>query len=202
MRRTLVAVCLPALLCAAPALAVEPPVLGCAGPIARDATAASLAKALGAANVTDEQIDGAEGETLTGTALYGADPQARVEVLWRDDSRKARPETVLIRGDSKARFAGLSVGMELTAVEALNGKPFTITGFGWDGGGAVSDWKGGKLSALPGGCVVALQFGPADDAPEKALDRVSGDRKLTSSDKAMRAVRPKLQSISFGWPER
>jgi hypothetical protein len=197
MLRTAIAA---ALLLTPLAARAEPPlVFSCAGPIGRDASEASLIAAYGKANVRPEKVDGSEGEELDVTALFPDDPARRVEILWNDEKRRARPGSVTLKEGATASFAGLTVGMDLAAVEKLNGRPFTITGFGWDLGGAVVDWKGGALSKIPGGCGPSIQFGPAEDAPEKALDKASGDRRLSSADKAVRAVKPTVASVSFGW---
>lgn len=189
------------LLCLAslPARAEPPLTLACDGPIGRDASEAALIKAYGAANVRTDQIDGAEGERLEATILFPDDDARRIEILWNDEKAKKRPGSVTLRNQAKGVIAGVSVGMDIAAVEKLNGKPFTITGFGWDLGGNVVDWKGGALSKIPGGCGPSVQFGPSTDAPEKALDKASGDKRFSSADKAMRAVNPTVTSVSIGW---
>ncbi|PZQ17729.1 MAG: hypothetical protein DI565_03020 [Ancylobacter novellus] len=181
--------------------AAEPLSISCDGPVRADSTPSSLVKALGKAEAKTEQVDGAEGETIEATVLHPNDPARRVEVVWSDDDKKTGAQAI-VRGDSKVSVAGLSVGSDLAAVEAVNGKPFALSGFGWDMGGYVTDWKGGKLTKLPGGCFLSVQFGYAEDAPEKIVDRVSGDRSFSSSDKAMKAARPMVQSLTLGWPAR
>ena len=52
--------------------------------------------------------------------------------------------------------------MGITDVEALNGEPFTLSGFFWDYGGSAG-FDTGKLSGLAGGCVLNLQFSPSLD---------------------------------------
>jgi hypothetical protein len=178
----------------------EPPLtLTCDGPIGRDASEASLITTFGKPNVRTETIDGAEGEQLQATVLFPDDPARRIEILWNDEAAKKRPGSVTLKGEAKGAFAGLAVGLDLAAVETLNGRPFSLSGFGWDLGGNVVDWKGGALSKVPGGCGPSVQFNYPDGAPEKALDKVSGDKRVSSADKAMRVVKPTVSSVSIGW---
>lgn len=41
---------------------------------------------------------------------------------------------------------GISVGTTLEQLNEINGQPFAFNGFGWDFGGRVTDWKGGKVN--------------------------------------------------------
>ena len=184
-----------------PVMAAEPLAISCAGPVKADSTPASLVKELGKANARTEKVDGAEGESLEALVLYPGDPARRIEVAWSDETKKSGAQAI-IRGDSRVSVAGLTIGSDLAAVEAANGKAFVLSGFGWDMGGNVTDWKGGKLTQLPGGCFLSVQFGYAEDAPEKAGGKVSGDRNISSADKTMRAVKPVVQSLTLGWPAK
>ncbi|MFC7053513.1 hypothetical protein ACFQI3_12520 [Hansschlegelia quercus] len=181
------------------ALAEPPLTLTCDGPIGRDAIEASLIETFGKANVRTETIDGAEGEQLQATVLFPDDPARRIQILWSDEAARKRPSEVRLTDEAKGSFAGLSVGLDLTAVEKLNGRPFVMNGFGWDLGGNVVDWKGGALSKVPGDCGPSVQFNYAEGAPEKALDKVSGDKRVSSADKALRVVKPTVSSVSIGW---
>ena len=86
------------------------------------------------------------------------------------------------------------------AVGRMNGKPFALTGFGWDLGGYTNGWDGGRLEKPVGGCNLSLRFDPASDAPGDALDKVTGDVEFLSTDSAMRQTRPVVIEIELGWP--
>ena len=184
-----------------PAIAAEPLSISCAGPVKADSTPSSLVKELGKTNAKKEKIDGPEGESLDGFVLYPNDPARRIEVVWSADDQKSGANAV-IRGDSKVSVAGLSPGQDLAAVEAANGKAFSLAGFGWDMGGNVTDWKGGRLAKLEGGCFLSVQFNYAEDAAEKAVDKVSGEKTFSSADKAIKAVKPVVQTLTLGWPAK
>lgn len=182
-----------------------PTVLDCTGPFARDADERKLAQIFGAANVERADISIGEGNTEPGTAIFANDPLRRIDILWHDGY--ARPNVVIIRNGSTwpVAVSGLDKpvanGATLTEIEAMNGKPFTLTGFGWDLGGYANGWHGGRLGQPVGGCNLSLRFDPASDAPGEALDRVNGDVEFLSTDSAVRQTRPVVIEIELGWPQ-
>ncbi len=191
-----------------PAIAQAPATIGCAGPFARDADAAALIKAFGKANVEQVAIDVGEGMTEPGTVIFGKDPKRRIEVLWHDGGGRRRPSAITIREGSILTMAlpfpeqrRLQVGMGLAEVEAINGRPFVIYGFGWDNGGYAGDWEGGALAKPGGGCSVSLRFDPDPKARGARFDKIQGDKTFTSSNPNMRAAKPTVSQLSLGWPQ-
>jgi len=175
-------------------------VLACEGAFARDSSLARLRETFGRENVTTEQIYVGEGESEPGAVVYPKDPARRVEVLWADGRRQARPSAIRVRGDaSRWRTpSGVGVGSTLVEVERLNGRPFVVLGFGWDLGGSAGDWKGGRLAeAGASGCHLGLSFETGASADPKALDAVQGDRAFSSSDPKMRAAKPSVHVITL-----
>jgi hypothetical protein len=199
--------CLFCVTLATPALAQDPAptVLDCTGPFARDVDERRLAQVFGAANVERADIPVGEGNTEPGTVLFAWDPARRIDILWHDSY--ARPNVVIIRNGSTWPVAvtgldkPIANGATLAEIEALNGKPFTLTGFGWDLGGYANGWDGGRLEKPVGGCNLSLRFDPASDAPGDALDKVNGDVEFLSTDPAMRQTRPVVIEIELGWPQ-
>src|SRR5262249_17585108 len=70
---------------------------------------------------------------------------------------------------------GLKLGMALEDVEKANGKPFKLSGFGWDYGGLVVDWNKGALGNVA--CRTSGGFCPA---PDNSLVAVGGGRNFQS----------------------
>lgn len=184
----------------------RPAILSCDGPISRDVDEAALVAAFGARNVVSEDIYVGEGAFEPGTAIYPDDEARRIEILWHDPQQRRRPARVILHELSGTRFVlpggeVLLPGASLAEIEAANGRPFELSGFGWDYGGAVTDWRGGGLGALPGGCLLFARFMEGPDAEPAALARVAGDIAFSSDDPAMRAARPLLSMLSFGWAQ-
>lgn len=195
-----------ALLIAAHAAAQTPAEIDCSGPFAKTASEAGLIKAFGAANVQKADIDVGEGMTEPGTILFPKDPKRRLDILWHDSAKRSQPSAIMIRDKSGWAISvpgeaqtKIRIGTPLSTVETANGGPFTINGFGWDGGGYAGDWRGGRLGKHPAGCTISLRFDPAPKSDPKALDRVNGDKPFASSNANIRAVKPVVSSISLDW---
>ncbi len=203
--------CLFCVTVAAPAMAQTPAptglptLLDCTGPFARNADERTVARVFGAANVERADIPVGEGMTEPGTVVFAKDPEKRIDILWHD--AYARPNVVIIRNGATWPVAvtGLDKpvanGATLAEIEAMNGKPFTLTGFGWDLGGYTNGWDGGRLDKPVGGCNLSVRFDPPRDAPGDALDKVNGDVEFSSTDSAMQQVKPVVVEIELGWPQ-
>lgn len=166
---------------------------------------AALVKRFGRENVTNGALPGAEGSTERGTVIFAKDPKRRLEIYWFDSGKKRGLASVAIRKSSTwtVRTGDAAIGLHSSVeeIERANGRPFQINGFGWDYGGFVSGWKGGRLDKPAGGCTISARFDPDPKAKEKALDKVSGEKPHSSSDPDLRAVTPGLSSLSLDWPE-
>ena len=103
----------------------------------------------GKANVREETFPGAEGiGSYPALVVFPDDPRKRLElVLDADDPDAPIRELRVPAADSLWHDAsGLRTGMSLAELVALNGAPVTFYGLGWDYGGTVQDWHGGKLA--------------------------------------------------------
>jgi hypothetical protein len=179
-------------------------VIKCEGSFGRNASHASLMKAFGNNNVVYREIEGVQDKKTKASILYPADPKARLEFIWQDVRARRRP--ALIRAKDQSAWAaanGIRIGTALADVEKMNGKPFKLSGFDWDYGGRVTDWRGGALAKpQPGGCTLGIEFVHPEDAPEESLTKVSGDREILSDHADMRAVEPYVAVMTFSYPKR
>jgi hypothetical protein len=160
-----------------------------------------LVRRFGTANVTNEDLEVNEGDTEPGTVLFARDPAERVEIHWKDKARRRSPWLVAIHG-ARSRWhtpLGLTVGQSLRAVEALNGRPFRLGGFGYDGEGAVLSWAGGVLSkADSAACWVFVRIVPPwllDVKRESVYSELSGGHAFSSAHPAMKALNPKVTEV-------
>jgi hypothetical protein len=210
MKRRSITVCLVTML-ASGALAQEgaqpQQILDCTE-FSKTTDQAALVKRFGRENVVNAKLDGAEGETIQGTVVFPKDPKRRLEIYWADTAKKRGLGSIAIKDKSEWLVkvpggARPTVGLltSIDELEEVNGRPFQISGFGWDMGGNTTGWKGGKLDQKIGGCFFSARFDPDPKAKEKALAKVSGEKDFGSSDAALRAVKPTLSSISLGWPQ-
>lgn len=167
-------------------------------------TAAQLQARYGAANVSRESIDLGEGQSQTATILFGRDSARRVQILWRDTVKLRSPASVEIHSvNSLWRTpTGLASGMTLRAIEQLNGKPFRLFGFGFDGSGVITSWERGKL-ATPESAACRVSGAMEDRVQQAALRRwykqVTGETQFSSANKAMQVLNPRLAQMQLGY---
>jgi len=185
---------LPVLVLASPVLAEE---FTCAGAFAADSSADRLVEIYGKDNVVTGEADGPEGSTIIATTVFPDDPAKRMvfgwwdETTYRDLSYVELPDT--------ATIAGLREGMTVAEVEALNGEPFTLTGFWWDYGG-YSGFQSGALADLPGGCHLSVYFQPGIDAPDGLdVEPISGDREVPSGEPLLETLAVRIDAITIGY---
>jgi hypothetical protein len=171
----------------------------CRGAFARDSSHIRLAQVFGTDNVAYTEVDGPDNSKLMASVLFPRDPQRRLEVLWNNDSSRSGTQVIAINGKSGwTGPRGVKLGISLAAVEKLNGKPFTLTGFGADGSTAA-DWQGGAMLSLPGGCKIGMRFVADARAPAQARQQVSAAKELPSNDPNVRAVRATVAEILIGY---
>lgn len=143
-------------------------------------TLTSLRQRYGAENVKDGDVPGAEGEELDGWILYPNDPKRRV-YIYLDDTGVHPSLLRILDGESEwQRSDGVRMGLTLTKLVALNGKPIQFSGFGWDYGGTISNWNGGTMEKRKG--MGGLTLCPPDFPEDKYPDNYpSGDAEFSSS---------------------
>lgn len=147
-----------------------------------DDTLQTLRERLGADAVVAGELPGAEGETAEGWTLFPDDPSRRLSVYL--DHTGTSPLLLVAGEDATAwtRADGVRIGMSSQALAQLNGGPYGFMGFGWDYGGVVTDWRGGRLA--PDGASagpVRLCPPPGPDGTEPA-DYPLGDGEFGSDD--------------------
>jgi len=182
------------------------------GKINANTSEANLIKIFGKQNVKSANIELGEGETAPGTILFPIVPEKKLEITWKNSTTRSKPRYVFIRGRHSIwkTKSGISLGTSLKQIEKINGKPFSLAGFGWDGKGTILDFDGGKLCAL-GYCdevergiikprKIYISVEPIINFDDKAFmrlyDQVQGDRRFSSNHPAMQQLNPTVNIIS------
>jgi hypothetical protein len=177
-----------------------PRVIACAGVFAKDSSHVKLATFFGAQAVSWTQVAGPEGSKLNASVVFPKDPKRRLEVLWNSEASRSDTQVIVINGQSTwVGPNGLKLGMPIAAIEKLNKKPFSLKAFGGESGGSVTDWSGGALATLAGGCKVSVRFAPDPKSSTQAEADLLGDKEIQSSFPALRAVAPKVSEIILGY---
>jgi hypothetical protein len=178
----------------------RPRQIECRGAFARDSSHIRLAQVFGPNNVAYTEVEGPDNSKLMASVLFPRDPQRRLEVLWNNDASRSGTQVIAINGKSGwAAPRGVKLGTSLAAVEKLNGKPFTISGFGADGSTTAADWQGGAMLSLPGGCKIGIRFVVDPRAPEAARRTAAAAKELPSNDPNVRAIRASVAEILIGY---
>ena len=173
-------------------------VIACSGPFAKDSGMLTLAMVFDSKNMifSEQKVQGVD---VGITVLYPNDPKRRLEVWWSNPNRTG---VYLIDIAGKSTWTGpegLRLGLTLQELEKLNHKAFKLKGFDKDGVATVSDWDGGTLASLPGGCKSGVSMRADPKAAADSVAAISADHEYGSSDAAIRAVKPTVSEILIGY---
>ena len=158
----------------------------------------ALAMAFGNNNVTFAQQKVQDTEVGI-TTVFPKDPKRRLDVWWNNPNRTG---TFLIDIAGKSTWTGpegLHLGLTLAELEKRNHKPFKLKGFDKEGVASVSDWDGGALGALAGGCKASVSFRADAKTAKDAASALAADKEYSSSDSAVRAAKLSVSEILIGY---
>jgi len=174
-------------------------VVACSGPFSKDSSNLKLAMVFDSRNVSFEDVD-VGGTKISASVLFSKDPKRRLEIWWQNPAARSGLYLILINGQSTwSGPGGLKLGLTLAELEKLNHKPFKLKGFDKDKTATVSDWDGGALSKIPGDCKSGVSLKPDAKASADAIAALAADKEYSSSDTAMRDVKPKVSEILIGY---
>jgi len=174
--------------------------VACSGVFGRDSSHVKLAMAFQSRNVAFTQVDASSGGKVMASVVFAKDPKRRLEVWWSKPANRSDTHLIVINGQSDWIAPGeVHLGLTLAELEQLNGKPFKLLGFDKDHVATLSDWNGGRLSALAGGCKVGISLRADPKTPASVLSDLPADRAFTSADTALRAVNPRVSEILVGY---
>jgi hypothetical protein len=180
--------------------AVDAHTVACVGAFSKDSSHLRLAMTYDSKNVTfaDVQADG--GTKVQASVLFPNDPKHRLEVWWANPAARSQTYLIVINGQSTwSAPGGMKLGLTLAQLEKLNHKPFKVKGFNKDGVATVSDWDGGLLSNLAGGCKSGLSLRADPKVSADAISALTDDKEFSSSDATLRASKPAVSEILIGY---
>lgn len=172
--------------------------IACEGTFARTSSQLRLENTYKAQNVAFTEVDGS-GPTKV-TVLFPNDPKQRLEVWWSDQQKRRDIHLIVINGQALwAAPRGVRLGLSLAALEKLNHKPFRLKGLDETNGSQVSDWNGGTLARLPGGCQIGVRMQVASEIAAEVREAAAANGEISSSDAAIRAANPVVAEIIVGY---
>lgn len=113
---------------------------------------------------------------------------------------------VTIKGESAdwKTKSGLYLGMNLSEVQSINAKNFTLSGFNWSHGGSVVSWEGGKLtgdSTLSHLAVFSNVSNEHQGISDEAYKMISGEVEFDVRHPDIQKLNPKIDLISLVVPK-
>jgi len=181
---------------AKPPRTAAPRAIACNGVFGRESNHAKLAAAFQAKNIADTEVESGSGQKVTASVLFAQDPKRRLEVWWSDPTGRSDIHLIVVNGESAwAAPGGLRLGLTLAELEKLNHRPFKVTGFDKTKVASLSDWNGGELAFLAGGCKIGISLRAGPNANALALSVLSSSGVFTSADAVMRAANPTVSEI-------
>ena len=160
------------------------------GPITAATTRAELDTLFGKENVQDGSYQAEDVEAAT--IVFGSDSSAALAVTWNNE----RVSYVYVcfqtkTGPCRWRTAsGIRIGLPIRELQRLNGKAFQMAGFGFDGQGAVKNWRKGALEQEEGACghlvvrltpLAEIEGRPMSKDEASSLKAMQGDKSFASS---------------------
>lgn len=186
------------------------------GPLTAAAVRADMAKLFPQASVKDDELELEEGMVFPATWVSREKQSESLAIVWTGKDAGAHPKQVFpCRGfrpvackwQVQAAGGRIGSGTKLTALEALNSKPFTIHGFGFGYGGNVESWDGGKLDQADCNHTVAVAIdgerrqGDFTIAlTDEDINSFSGNKSVPTTTPALRKLDPAVTSILFTFP--
>jgi len=185
---------------AGPAPAAAGHTVACSGTFGKDSSHLKLAMTYDSKNIAFTDVDSSNGTKVPASVLFPKDPKRRLEVWWANPAARSDTYLIVINGKSDwSAPGGLRLGLNLAQLEKLNHKAFKLKGFDKDGTATVSDWDGGVLASLPGGCKSGVTLRADPKVPADTVAGLSADKDYSSQDPEMRAVKPAVSEILIGY---
>lgn len=174
--------------------------IACSGIFAKNSNALRLAMTYNYKNVVFGDVPANGGAEAEASILFPNDPKSRLEVWWSNPAERSGIYLIDIK-DKSAWVApdGLRLGLDLAQLEKLNRKPFKLKGFDKNGVATVSDWDGGALADIPGGCKSGVSLTASPKASADAVKAMPADKEFSSSDPALRSAEPTVSEVLIGY---
>lgn len=146
----------------------------------------NLVKIFGEENLSNEVRMYDEGTEENLVTLIYPDTKNELVIMWENEDEKKDPimaETYIPESDWYT-VGGIQIGTPLEKLIELNGNDFLFYGFGWDYGGSVSSWQGGKFDTEAPCFHVSLGY----DYNKQAPNEVFGDMELSSDNPDLKGL--------------
>ncbi len=174
--------------------------VACSESFGKDSSHLKLAMGFGFTNVTATDVEAKDGTKVAASVIFPDDPQQRLEVWWKNATSSGTYLIVITGQSDWTAPGGLRLGLTLAELEKLNHKSFKLKGFDKNGVATISDWGGGELASLAGGCAAGLSLRADPKVSAKIIGALSPNKEYASSNPQMRAAKPTVSEILIRHP--
>jgi hypothetical protein len=162
--------------------------VACSESFGKDSSHLKLAMSFGFTKVTATDVEATGGTKVAASVIFPDDPQQRLEVWWKNATSHSGIYLIVIGGKSDwTAPGGLRLGLALAELEKLNHKSFKLKGFDKNGVATISDWGGGELASLPGGCNSGVSLRADPKVSAKIIGALSPNKEYASSNPQMKS---------------
>jgi hypothetical protein len=188
------------------------------GPLTASAVKADVPRLFPGATVKDDELELDEGYVLQATFVNREKRPESLAIVWNGKTPDSHPKQVFVcrgrgRGECKwhavAPGGNIGVGVKMLDLEKINGKPFTIHGFGYGYGGNIESWDGGKIEKFD--CNNSLLLGVDGvrnregeftvNVTSEEKQSFSGNRSIPTTNEGLRKLNPAITDIVFNFAE-
>jgi hypothetical protein len=177
------------------------------GPITATTTRADLDTMFGKDNVQDRTLDISEGPDAA-TVVFGDDRSASLAITWdREHVSTIHICFATETGPCRWRTAsGIRIGLPIQELQKLNEKEFQLSGYGSDGGGAVTSWRHGALEEDPAACGhLVVRLTPAAELAGRNMSKeeqslykqLQGDKPYSSNYISLLELNPMVSALEM-----
>jgi hypothetical protein len=166
---------------------------------------AELKTKFGKDAISYDTIWGMEGNFTMGSFINDKGKN-EVQIMWKDSLHRTGILSAMIiaKMNQDGNYSydnqwtsqqGIKLGMTSDEIEKINGKAFSLWGFGWDNGGAAGEWKKGNLENSGVG-ITFSEGNTQGKCSEKELETVMGDQMIMSDNAVVKKIQPKVVMLS------
>ena len=183
------------------------------GPITANTVRGDLKGLFPQATLAEDELELDEGMVFPATFIAREKQPESLAIVWTAKTADAHPKQIYMcrgrrRTECKWHTGELALGAKLSDLEVINGKAFTIHGFGWGYGGDVEAWDGGKLErpACLQNLTVSMDGERGRDGEfttkitSEETSSFSGNRSISTTNPALRKLNPVITQMLFLFP--
>lgn len=164
------------------------------GTISRQTTEEKLVMLFGPDKIKRGKVKVPGNKEEACTFVFQGEPD-EIAITWKDDTRtKIRAVYINNVGGKWHSQEGIKVGMPLADLAKVNETPITFSGFDWEYGGTISNWRKGNIEKFTKYFYVVLNYNEAKSSKEY-LSQMKGDKYIHSNGEAARHVDIQVKRI-------